>query len=58
MPDIAFLPLVILVYGGGAWLAFIVLRAIWRSFSAPAVARKAGEITTKLEDAYRDGRGR
>lgn len=57
MPDFAYIPLVLLIYGGGAWVAFLVLRAAWRAFSAPAVARKAGEVVGSISDAYKEGRG-
>jgi hypothetical protein len=41
-----------------AWASFFILRAIWRAISAPSVARAVGSTVTKLEDAYKEGRGR
>ena len=40
------------------WIALLILRAIWRFISAPAVARAVGSAVTKVEDAYKEGRGR
>ena len=53
------LTIVLIVMGvGGLVLSLLILRAIWRFISAPAVARAVGSAVTKVEDAYKEGRGR
>lgn len=51
------------VYGVGIWVAYLILRAIWRAISSGEVARKAGNIAAHgskqidtFKSAYRDGK--
>lgn len=56
------IPLGLALYALIAWVVFLILRAIWRALrpkvSVTGAVRKTGELMTKVEDAYRDGRGR
>ncbi len=57
--------LILGVYGIGIWVAFLVLRVIWRAITSGEVARKAGNIAAHgakqvdtFKNAYRDGKNR